>query len=224
MRALSILLAGVAAFAALPAAAETVAITGGRVVVGDGSDPIDGGTVVIRDGRIVAAGANVAVPVGATTVDARGKWVTTGVVAGFSRIGLVEVSAVDVEGLAKIGERAVDVAGCEADACARCGVPRAVGIDRCRHRPVRVIVPEQLVIEEADQRYQHGIDGDGVEGEEQARIGDRMAAEGGEQGGSTTRWMQAAAERHHGDGKGHADAGGENGIRHRHSDGDTDRG
>ena len=89
------LLAGMAAFAALPAAAQTIAITGGRVVVGDGSAPIDGGTVVIRDGRIVAAGANVAVPVGATVVDARGKWVTPGIVAGFSRIGLIEVDAVD---------------------------------------------------------------------------------------------------------------------------------
>ena len=95
MRPLAILLAGIAALAALPAAAQTVAITGGRVVVGDGSEPIDGGTVVIRDGRIVAAGANVAVPTGATIVDARGRWVTPGIVAGFSRIGLVEVDAVD---------------------------------------------------------------------------------------------------------------------------------
>ena len=64
-------------------------------MIGDGSEPIDGGTVVIRDGRVVAAGANVAVPAGATIVDARGKWVTPGIVAGFSRIGLVEVDAVD---------------------------------------------------------------------------------------------------------------------------------
>ena len=94
MRALGLLLAGVAAFAASPALAETIAITGGRVVVGDGSPPIDGGTVVIRDGRVVAAGAGVNVPAGATTVDATGKWVTPGLVAGFSRIGLVEVDAV----------------------------------------------------------------------------------------------------------------------------------
>lgn len=96
MRRLSLLLAGIAAFAAAaPAIAETLAITGGRVVIGDGSAPIDNGTVVVRDGRVVAAGANVAVPAGATIVDAHGKWVTTGVVAGFSQIGLVEVDAVD---------------------------------------------------------------------------------------------------------------------------------
>jgi imidazolonepropionase-like amidohydrolase len=90
-----LLLASVAMLAAGPAAAETIAITGGRVVIGDGSAPIDGGTVVVRDGRVVAAGAGVAVPSGATVVDARGKWVTPGIVAGFSRIGLVEVDAVD---------------------------------------------------------------------------------------------------------------------------------
>ena len=85
MKPLGFLLAGIAALAALPATAQTLAITGGRVVVGDGSDPIDGGTVVIRNGRVVAAGAGVAVPADATLVDARGKWVTPGIIAGFSR-------------------------------------------------------------------------------------------------------------------------------------------
>jgi imidazolonepropionase-like amidohydrolase len=61
------------------------------VALGDGSDPIGGGTVVIRNGRIAAAGANVAVPSGAQVIDARGKWVTPGIVAGFSRLGLTEV-------------------------------------------------------------------------------------------------------------------------------------
>jgi imidazolonepropionase-like amidohydrolase len=75
--------------------AQTVAITGGTVAIGDGSAPIEGGTVVIRDGRVVAAGSGVAVPAGAQTVDATGKWVTPGIVAGFSRVGLVEVDAVD---------------------------------------------------------------------------------------------------------------------------------
>mgnify|MGYP000135579157 CR=1 FL=1 len=86
--------AAVAIAFATPAAAETVAITGGKVVIGDGSDPIDGGTVVIRNGNVVAAGASVTVPAGARTVDANGKWVTPGIFAGFSRVGLVEVGAV----------------------------------------------------------------------------------------------------------------------------------
>ena len=84
-----------AVLVAAPAAAQTVAITGGTVVIGDGSDPIPNGTVVIRNGRVAAAGAGVAVPAGAQTVDASGRWVTPGLVGGFTRLGLVEVNAVD---------------------------------------------------------------------------------------------------------------------------------
>jgi imidazolonepropionase-like amidohydrolase len=78
-----------------PVNAETIAITGGKVVIGDGSAPIEGGTVVIRDGTVVAAGKGVTVPAGARTIDASGKWVTPGIFAGFSRMGLSEVDAVD---------------------------------------------------------------------------------------------------------------------------------
>jgi imidazolonepropionase-like amidohydrolase len=89
------LLFAAAALIATPAFSQTIAITGGKVALGDGSDPIDGGTVVVRDGRIVAAGRGVAVPAGAQVVDASGKWVSPGIVAGFGRIGLVEVDAVN---------------------------------------------------------------------------------------------------------------------------------
>ena len=77
--------------AAAPLSAQTVAITGGTVALGDGSEPIPGGTVVIRDGRVVGAGMTVAIPRDAEIVDARGKWVTPGIIAGFSRLGLSEV-------------------------------------------------------------------------------------------------------------------------------------
>jgi imidazolonepropionase-like amidohydrolase len=87
-------LLALAALLASPAAAQTIAITGGTVALGDGSAPIPGGTVVIRDGRVVAAGQGVAIPAGARTIDATGKWVTPGIVAGFSRLGLVDVDAV----------------------------------------------------------------------------------------------------------------------------------
>ena len=83
------LLLGASLFAA-PAAAQTIAITGGTVATGDGGEPV-AGTVVIRNGRIVAAGPNARVPAGATIVDATGRWVTPGIVAGFSRLGLAEI-------------------------------------------------------------------------------------------------------------------------------------
>jgi imidazolonepropionase-like amidohydrolase len=134
MKALAAFMAGVAALAAVPAGAETIAFTGGRVVIGDGSEPIDGGTVVIRDGRVVAAGANVPVPAGATVVDARGKWVTPGVVAGFSQIGLVEVDAVDATNDTQANtspfSAAIDVAPAINPEAASIAVSRAAGVTR----------------------------------------------------------------------------------------------
>lgn len=100
---------------AAPAAAETIAITNGIVATGDGSAPIHGGTVVIRDGRIVAAGQGVRIPPRARVVDAAGKWVTPGIVAGFSRLGLSEVDLSaqgvdDVEAINGPFSAAIDVA------------------------------------------------------------------------------------------------------------------
>lgn len=95
MKRLLPLLASAAAFVALPAAAQSVAIVNAKLVIGDGSAPIDHGTVLIRDGRVVAAGAQVAVPQGVQTVDAAGHYVTPGIVAGFTRLGIVEVDGVD---------------------------------------------------------------------------------------------------------------------------------
>lgn len=79
------------ALIAAPVAAQNVAITNATLVIGDGGEPIQGGTVVVRNGRVVAAGRAVAVPSGMQRIDAQGKWVTPGIVAGFSRLGLAEI-------------------------------------------------------------------------------------------------------------------------------------
>jgi imidazolonepropionase-like amidohydrolase len=125
---------------AAPVQAETIAITGGKVVVGDGSVPVDGGTIVIRDGNIVAAGKGVAVPVGARMIDASGKWVTPGIFAGFSRIGLSEVDAVDGtndKGGGKSGfSAALDVAPAIDPFRSPVAVNRAAGVTRA------VVAPE----------------------------------------------------------------------------------
>ncbi len=78
--------------AAVPAAAQTIAITGGIVAMGDGSEPIPNGMVVIKDGRVVAAGdVRMKLPANTQVIDATGKWVTPGIVAGFSGLGLSDV-------------------------------------------------------------------------------------------------------------------------------------
>jgi imidazolonepropionase-like amidohydrolase len=119
--------------AGAPAAAQTVAITGGIVARGDGGEPIEGGTVVMRDGRIVAAGA-IQPPAGATIIDARGKWVTPGIVAGFSRLGLSEVdlSAEGSEDLNANGpfSAAIDVVPAINPLASTISVNRADGVTR----------------------------------------------------------------------------------------------
>lgn len=95
-RALTLPLLVAAALAAAPAiaAAQPIAIVGGRVHPVSGP-VIEGGTVVIDGGRITAVGgASVALPVGARVIDAKGKWVTPGLVNALTTLGVSEVDAV----------------------------------------------------------------------------------------------------------------------------------
>lgn len=87
-------LAAVLALAtALPAAAETFAITGARIVTAGPAGTLEKGVVVIRDGKIVSVGA-AAPPAGARLVDAAGAVITPGLFATGSLLGAVEISAV----------------------------------------------------------------------------------------------------------------------------------
>jgi imidazolonepropionase-like amidohydrolase len=90
--------------------------------------------VVIRDGRVVAAGAGVAVPPGAELIDARGKWVTPGIVAGFSRIGLIEVDAVsgtnDVSATGGPFSAAIDITPAINSQASSIAISRAAGVTR----------------------------------------------------------------------------------------------
>ena len=134
MKRLSLFLASAAALIAAPLAAQTTAITGGKVVIGDGSAPIEGGTVLIRGDRVVAAGANVAIPADAQRIDATGKWVTPGIFAGFSRIGLVEVGAVsqtnDTEADKSVFSAALDIQYAVNPFASPISVNRAAGVTR----------------------------------------------------------------------------------------------
>jgi imidazolonepropionase-like amidohydrolase len=66
------------------------AITGATVRPGNGS-PMANATIVVRGERIVAVGAGVAVPAGATSIDATGMIVTPGFVSTMTSIGLQEI-------------------------------------------------------------------------------------------------------------------------------------
>jgi imidazolonepropionase-like amidohydrolase len=98
MRALTLIASSLAASvlcaAAAPAHAQTLAITGARILTGTGTT-IDNGTVLVRDGRIAAVGRDVTVPAGATVIDGQGKVVTPGLINSYTTIGIVEIEAVE---------------------------------------------------------------------------------------------------------------------------------
>jgi imidazolonepropionase-like amidohydrolase len=68
-----------------------VAITRARLWPGSGP-AIDAGTLVIQGGKIVAVGADVTVPAGATIIDGTSKVVTPGFIESSTNLGIVEIS------------------------------------------------------------------------------------------------------------------------------------
>ena len=69
------------------ASAQTIAITGGTIYPVSGPK-IENGTLLLRDGKIAAVGASLEIPSGATRVDAKGRWITPGLIHGGSTLGL----------------------------------------------------------------------------------------------------------------------------------------
>jgi imidazolonepropionase-like amidohydrolase len=70
-----------------PIASAPVLLANATVLTGTGTR-LDGADVLLQDGRIVAVGANLAAPAGATRVDATGKWVTPGLIDVHSHLGV----------------------------------------------------------------------------------------------------------------------------------------
>jgi imidazolonepropionase-like amidohydrolase len=80
------------AVAATAAQAQTIAITGGTLYPVSGPK-VEKGTVLLRDGAIVAVGADIAIPDGATRVDATGRWVTPGLIHLRTTLGVKLLSS-----------------------------------------------------------------------------------------------------------------------------------
>ena len=76
------------------ALADTLAVSGGTIWTGTDDEPIANGIVIIVDNEIAAIGDDtLAIPDGATLIDADGRWITPGIFTPFTRVGLVEVGA-----------------------------------------------------------------------------------------------------------------------------------
>jgi hypothetical protein len=87
-----LLLAGViAAFGAAPALAQVTAITNARIIsLGPAGDVI-GGTVLVRDGKIAAVGKSVQIPSGAHVIDAKGQFLTPGLMMAPTPLALKDI-------------------------------------------------------------------------------------------------------------------------------------
>jgi len=77
-----------------PRPSETVLITNATILDGVGNK-IEDGSILLEDGRIAAIGADLEAPDGASTIDARGKWVTPGIIDNHSHLGVYASPGVD---------------------------------------------------------------------------------------------------------------------------------
>lgn len=76
-------------------AAQSFAITNAHILSPGPVGEVAQGTILVRDGKIVSAGADVKLPQGISIVDAKGGFVTPGLIAVNTALGLVEVNSVD---------------------------------------------------------------------------------------------------------------------------------
>jgi imidazolonepropionase-like amidohydrolase len=70
-----------------PMASSAIALVGATILTGTG-ERIDGGTVLLQDGKIAAVGKDVKIPSGALVIDAKGKYVTPGIIDAHSHLGV----------------------------------------------------------------------------------------------------------------------------------------
>ena len=72
-----------------PVWAETVAITGVRLVDGTGAAPVENAAIVVSDGRIVSVGPDIEIPADARRIDHIGRTVIPGLISAHSHVGQV---------------------------------------------------------------------------------------------------------------------------------------
>jgi len=129
------LAASAIAIAASPAAAQDFVIANATVATGDGSEPIEDGVVIVEDGRVTYAGA----ADGRTystdrVIDVADAWVTPGLFATVTTLGLWDVGAVSESNDTRAGgspfSAALDVAPIVNPTSQHILVSRSAGITR----------------------------------------------------------------------------------------------
>ena len=136
MKRLFTLAASALAMAATPAAAQDFVIVNATLATGDGSEPVQQGAIVVDNGRVVYAGPQSGMGAFETdeVTDVGGAWVTPGLVATVTNLGLWDVNAVtesnDVEARGSPFSAALDVAPIVNPASQHIAVHRAAGVTR----------------------------------------------------------------------------------------------
>jgi imidazolonepropionase-like amidohydrolase len=135
MKRLLALAASAIALGATPVAAQDFVIVNATVAIGDGSEPISDGIVIVEGGKVAYAGA----PDGRTidtdqVIDVNDAWVTPGLFAAVTTLGLSDVGAVsesnDISARGAPFSAALDVAPIVNPGSQHILVSRAGGITR----------------------------------------------------------------------------------------------
>jgi len=98
-----------------PAAAQDVAITNVKVIVGNGT-VIDSGTIVVRGGKIASVAAGRTVPQGVQVIDGKGMSAMAGFIDGHKHVNNGETAAAQMRSLLEAGYTTVLAGGGQADA------------------------------------------------------------------------------------------------------------
>ncbi len=108
-------LAVAAAIAPAPVAAQDVAITNARVIIGNGQ-VIESGTIIVRAGKIASVSAGAAPTQGLRTIDARGMSAMPGFIDGHKHVSNGENAAAQMRSLLEAGYTTVLAGGGQAEA------------------------------------------------------------------------------------------------------------
>ena len=101
--------------AALPAAAQDMFISDAKVVSNTASGILENQDIIVRNGNITQIGTDLAAPEDVEAIDANNRWVTPGLIAPFSRLGLMDIGGEDVTNDTSSGESETSVSELASD-------------------------------------------------------------------------------------------------------------
>ena len=100
---------------ALPAASQDMFISDAKVVSNTASGILENQDIIVRNGKITQIGTDLTVPEDIEAIDANNRWVTPGLIAPFSRLGLMDIGGEDVTNDTSSGESETSVSELASD-------------------------------------------------------------------------------------------------------------